>query len=303
MTNAVQEALPLEDLSEVPTASDWCRRWSQGRPSWRHSSEGGFDPRHYEVGPLDEMQAKRFVIENHYAGSYPSATRRFGLYRVRAGEPRQLCGVAVYGTPAGARVLTSTLPDLEPNRQSLVCSRFVLLDECPGNSESWFLARCHEALLAAGVLGVLSFADPVPRRDTHGELVAIGHIGTIYKATNSVYTGRAAARTLKLLPDGTILHDRAAQKVRQQEAGHRYVEEKLISLGAPVPRAGCDPALWLNEALEAVGVRLLRHRGAHRYVFRLGRNRRERERIRLGRPEVRPTPLLPDPEELPPRVS
>lgn len=303
MNAAVQEAFQFQDLAEVPTASSWCRRWTQRRPSWQRTSEGGFDPARYEVDLLDEATAKRFVVEHHYSASYPSASRRLGLYSRLPGEQRQLCGVAVFGVPAGARVLTSTLPDLEPHRESLVCSRFVLLDECPGNSESWFLARCFDELLAGGVRAVLSFADPVPRRDAAGRVTAVGHVGTIYKATNSVYTGRATARTILLLPDGTVLHDRAAQKVRRQEQGHRYVEEKLISLGAPVPRAGCDPGLWLNEALEAVGVRLLRHRGAHRYVFRLGTNRRERERIRLGRPEVRPTPRFPDPEEPTPSAS
>ncbi|MFI8932411.1 hypothetical protein ACIG3E_32705 [Streptomyces sp. NPDC053474] len=295
MSTARQQTLPFEDLAEVPTASSWCRRWTHRQPSWMRARHGGFDSRLYTVEPLDEAAAKRFVIEHHYAASYPSATRRFGLYQhsVTGGAP-QLCGVAVFGTPAGARVLTSTLPDLEPNREALLCSRFVLTDACPGNSESWFLARCHDELLAAGVRGVISFADPVPRQDVHGRLTAIGHVGTIYKATNSIYTGRAAARTLRLLPDGTVLHDRAVQKVRRQEQGHRYVENKLISLGAPVPRAGCDPAEWLREALEAVRVRRLRHRGVHRYVFRLGKNRRERERVRLGRPEL-PPPERPDP--------
>ncbi|MEV6004684.1 hypothetical protein AB0M25_36960 [Streptomyces griseomycini] len=37
--------------------------------------------------------------------------------------------------------------------------------------------------------------------------------------------------------------DPAAQKVRRQEQGHQYVEARLIALGAPVPRAGCDPAV------------------------------------------------------------
>jgi hypothetical protein len=57
-----------------------------------------------------------------------------------------------------------------------VCSRFVLLDECPGNSESWFLARCFDALLDDGVRGVVSFADPVPRRTASGQLVMPGHV-------------------------------------------------------------------------------------------------------------------------------
>jgi hypothetical protein len=49
-------------------------------------------------------------------------------------------------------------------------------------------------------------ADPVPRRTASGVLVTPGHVGTIYAATNAVYAGRATARTVKLLPDGTVFH-------------------------------------------------------------------------------------------------
>ncbi|WP_432156218.1 hypothetical protein [Streptomyces sp. bgisy153] len=294
MTGSDLTAPPGQDLLEVPTASDWCRRWTQRKPSWRHPADGGFDSRRFEVHPLEEKAAKAFVLTHHYSASYPSATRRFGLYHVADGETR-LAGVAVFGTPAGDRVLTRSLPELRPNSESLVCSRFVLTDACPGNSESWFLARCFTELLVTGVKGVLSYADPVPRRGADGTLTAIGHIGRIYQATNATYTGRAAARTITLLPDGTLLHERAAQKIRRQEQGHRYAEEKLLRLGAPVPRAGENPAEWLQNALTEIGARRIRHRGAHRYVFRLGRNRREREAIRLGHPPLTPYPKTPDP--------
>lgn len=172
----------------------------------------------------------------------------------------------------------------------------MLLDECPANSESWFLARCHAELLASGVRGVVSFADPVPRRTASGTLIMPGHCGRIYQATNGIYAGRATARTIKLLPDGTVLNDRAAQKVRRQEQGHQYVEARLIALGAPVPRAGCDPAVWLREALTAIGARTVRHRGAHRFIFPLGRNRRQRARIKIGIDARPPHPRRPDPE-------
>ncbi|MFF4733774.1 hypothetical protein ACFY3M_53145 [Streptomyces mirabilis] len=135
-----------------------------------------------------------------------------------------------------------------PFSQSVECSRFVLLPECPGNSESWFLSRCFRALLSDGVRGVVSFADPVPRRTASGVLVMPGHVGTIYAATNAVYAGRATARTVKLLPDGTVFNERTAQKIRRQEQGHQYAQEQLIALGAPRPRPGCDPAIWLREA-------------------------------------------------------
>ncbi|MFF4542263.1 hypothetical protein [Streptomyces aureus] len=185
-----------------------------------------------------------------------------------------------------------------PFTQSVECARFVLLDGCPGNAESWFLARCHAALLEDGVRGVVSFADPVPRRTASGVLVMPGHVGTIYAATNAIYAGRATARTVKLLPDGTVFNSLTAQKIRRQEPDHRYAQEQLIALGAPRPRPGTDPACWLSEALAAVGARNIRHRGAHRWLFRLGRSPREREEIRLGLPAQQPRPRQPDLEYL-----
>ncbi|MFI6658036.1 hypothetical protein ACIBL8_21235 [Streptomyces sp. NPDC050523] len=289
-----REQLPFPIQTEIPTASDWCQRWQQRTPSWRHVSEGGFDARRYTVEPLPEEEAKAFVLQHHYSASYPSAKERFGLYLVAGGE-RRLCGVAVFGVPVSEAVLTKPLPDLVPYVESLECSRFVLLDECPANSESWFLARTFEALLTRGVRGVVSFADPVPRRSDSGALIAVGHVGTIYQASNAAYCGRATARTLKLLPDGTVFNSRAAQKIRRQEQGHEYAAAQHIRLGAPVPRAGADPALWLRDALLAVGARNVRHAGPHRYVFRLGRKRREREGIRLGI-DRRPYPKCPDPD-------
>ncbi|MFI2415170.1 hypothetical protein [Streptomyces sp. NPDC018947] len=175
------------------------------------------------------------------------------------------------------------------------CSRFVLLDECPGNAESWFLARCFGLLLAEGVRWVVSFADPVLRRTASGTLVMPGHVGTIYAATNALYTGRATARTVKLLPDGTVFHDRTAQKIRRQEQGHEYAAAQLIALGAPRPRPGCDPARWLREALAAVGARNVRHRGAHRWVFRLGRTGASGRTSSSASPRSGPTPSAPTP--------
>lgn len=84
------------------------------------------------------------------------------------------------------------------------------------------------------------------------------------------------------------------QKVRRQEQGHEYAERLLLGLGAAPIRADADPRAWLREALEAVGAQNLRHRGVHRYVYRLGKSRRERESIRLGLSAGDPYPKVPD---------
>jgi hypothetical protein len=188
----------------------------------------------------------------------------------------------------GAAVLTGVFPRLEPMVESVELGRFALLDEIPANAESWMLARVFHLAALAGVRGVVSFSDPMPRRSSTGAVLTPGHVGTIYAASYAVYTGRGTPRTILLLPDGTVLSDRAAQKVRAQERGHLHVERRLVSLGAP-PLDGAQPAAWLRAALVAVGARRVRHRGNHRYCFRLGRTRRERDAVLIDLPS-RPYP-------------
>jgi hypothetical protein len=141
------------------------------------------------------------------------------------------------------------------------------------------------------VRGVVSFSDPVPRRDAAGRLVFPGHVGLIYQASNALYAGRGTPRTLLVLPDGRVLHERALAKARALERGHGYVEELLERFGAP-PRRGADPARWLPHALAAAGVRRVRHPGNHRYLFRIG-DRRARRAVAVG-PAARPYPKEPD---------
>ncbi|WP_432198306.1 hypothetical protein [Streptomyces sp. bgisy027] len=143
----------------------------------------------------------------------------------------------MFGVPVSKAVLTKPLPELEPYTESLECSRFVLLDECPGNSDSdFFLARCHTELLATGVRGVVSFADPVPRRTASGILIHRGHCGWIYQSTNGVYAGRATARTIKLLPDGSVFHSGVCAGSRgttdDREAASQQVDHRI---GSPRP--------------------------------------------------------------------
>ena len=284
----MQDPLPLPELD---TTSRACQRWRDRGLSWQYADPSErFDARRYEVHELDEAIARAYVIRMHYLASYPAAARRYGLYRAR-----ELVGAAAFSIPSQAAVLTNYLPGLEPYRESLELGRFCLSDSEPGNAESWFLARCfNDFLLPTGVRGVVSFADPVQRTTADGTITAIGHVGWIYQATGAVYTGRGTARTIELLPDGRTLNPRTQQKIRAQERGHEYAEQQLIAFGARPMRADEDPARWLEEALRDIGVRYLRHAGCHRYVFALGRSRRERRRVEIAMP-AQPYPKRIDP--------
>lgn len=264
---------------------------------------------------MPESLARPFVQTHHYSRSWPSATASFAMFS--AGGP--LVGVAVFGVPMQAAVLTNVLPDLRPYEQSLELSRLVLRDEVPANAESWFVAQAFRQLAAASpVRGVVSFSDPVPRerqvtvveddgrRSVLQSLTLMpGHVGTVYQALGAHHTAaRSTARTLTLIPrytdiddelrvarrlpqgaqfcDWVVLSDRALSKIRRGERGWEGAARRLLEAGAP-DHGGQHGGLWLTEALQAVGARRVRHPGNFRYVFALG-NRSERRSLRIALP-------------------
>jgi hypothetical protein len=247
----------------MPSQPLLVQRWRDGADRYRPPEEP-IRTAEYDVAELpDDAIAKAFVLAHHYSASYPAARWRFGLW-----HRGTLQGVAVFSHPCNDRVLTTVFPGRATD--SVELGRFVLLDAVPGNGETWMLGQCFHWLRRMGLAGVLAFADPCRRVNRQGMAVFGGHIGTIYQAHNAVYLGRGTPRTLTLLPDGSILSDRAQQKVRAAERGIRYGVRRLVGCGAEPPRSLAPAYLagWLREWK----VRLchtVRHRGNHKYVWAL----------------------------------
>ena len=238
--------------------TDLCQRWRDRRGTYRPAGEV-IATGAYEVARLDDDRTpKAFIEQHHYSGTYPAARFRFGLYRAGA-----LVGVAVFSHPMNDRAL-ACLPGKPIESTEL--GRLVLLDDVPANGETWFLARCFDELRRAGLVGVISFSDPMARADDRGHVVFRGHIGTIYQAFNGVYLGRGTARTLNLLPNGTVMSHRTIQKIRNRERGWRYGVEQLVAAGAG--ECGEDSIAYLREWLPRI-TRKLRHPGNHKYVWAL----------------------------------
>src|SRR4051794_17871400 len=200
------------------------QRWWWGRDAYRPSDER-IHAADYDVAALpDDTAAKGFVLEHHYSGSYPAARWRFGLFRRGV-----LQGVAVFSHPCNDRVLTSVFPGRATD--SVELGGFVLLDEVPGNGETWMLGRCFRLLRREGLAGGVAFSDPGRRLNRDGVPVFGGHVGRIYQAHNAAYLGRGLPRTLSLLPDGRVFSDRAQQQVRAADRGHHYAVRQLVECG------------------------------------------------------------------------
>lgn len=238
-----------------------CQRWRERRATYRPVGEP-IRVSDYEVALCGEKDAKAFVQEHHYSFSYPAARFRAGLYRRGA-----LVGVVVFSHPCRDEVL-APLPGQGLQRTEL--GRLVLLDEVPGNGESWFVARAFRLIEKEGIVSVLSFSDPVPRTDAEGRQVFRGHYGCVYQSLNAVFAGKSSTRTLRLFADGTVLSARTLSKIRARERGWEHAVGQLVGAGAREPAVGEDLAAWQREVVPKV-TRVLRHSGNYRYLFGLTR--------------------------------
>lgn len=237
------------------------QRWRTGRSLYSVPS-ATINPLHYDVAEIDDERARRFVLEHHYSGTYPSARRRFGLFRFGV-----LAGVAVFSYPVNDKTITNVFK-CESARDGLELGRFVLTDDVPANGETWFLARCRERL-KNDFVGFVMFSDDVGRTNIFGEICFGGHIGTIYQASSAAFLGRGTARYLRLLPDGRVFSDRALQKIRKAEQGWIYAAAMLQQFGADALDESADrPARmnWLRAALDR-HTRILKHPGNLKYGF------------------------------------
>jgi hypothetical protein len=243
------------------------QRWTEGRASRRPVGEL-IRTAAYDVAPIESAGvARAFVARHHYAASASSTAHRYGLY-LRG----NLVGVALFGPGASMAAHRAVFPALTI-REAVTLGRLVLLDEVPGNGESWFVARCFESLRAAGIVAVESCADPEPRITASGDIVHRGHFGCVYQALNGHYIGRTNPATLRLLPDGTCFSNRTSGKLAQGDVGRRYAAAQLERWGADPLRDDEDALAWLRRWRGRL-TRPMRHRGNHRYLWCLDKRRR-----------------------------
>lgn len=202
----------------------------------------------YEVHPISYRDAMEVVVAHHYLHRKAPASYSFGLFD----EMGSLVGVVTYGTPA-SRSLCVGLAGEEEAGNVLELTRLWVADVTPKNAESYLIGHSLKQLPDGKDL-IVSYAE-----------IEAGHVGTVYQATNWLYTG---------------LSD-------------RHVEWRIDGVkSSQHTRHFFDQYGSIEKAKEALGDRLVRaERGRkHRYVFVRGGRGRRRELLSKLRYEVQPYP-------------
>lgn len=130
-----------------------------------------------------------FIVRWHYSKSYRSLKQKH-IFRLIENETRRLVGIAVYGDPIS----------IHYNEQNLIeLRRLCLVDDTPRNSESFFIAKTLRFLSKHTEYDkVISFADP-----------NVGHLGTIYKASNFKYEDNPKSYPSQVIKMGDkVIHKR-----------------------------------------------------------------------------------------------
>lgn len=251
------------------------------------------DTRDHSVDIIDcYKQAKPFVEAHHYSGSFPATRLSCGLFRNGAGGKSELVGVCSFAVP----INNASIPlhtGLQDHRAGVDLGRLVLLDDVPGNGESWFVSRAFRLLRQTKpeILSVIAYSDPVRRIADDGTVVMPGHCGMVYQALSADLRGRSSSRTDQIMPNGKILSPRAISKIRAQDTGAAYAERQLVESGASKREYGEDPAAWICRLQKEGHLRPRRHPGNLVYTFSLTKAARlaARDKPRHAYPAIDPT--------------
>lgn len=177
----------------------------------------------YEVSAIPTKLGKDFVKQHHYSHGIHNGPMCYGLF-----DRGMLIGVLAFATPCSENVCSSVF-GFDMKRQVTELHRLVIIDQTPKNTESWFISRVLRQFKKdrPNYCAVLSFADATQN-----------HIGTIYQATNAIYTGMSGKATFYLDTDNRLRHPR--------QNGKNITPDIAQQLGwKPVKREGKHRYLYL----------------------------------------------------------
>lgn len=194
----------------------------------------------YVVRKIRGGIGRDYIRENHYSRSCHNGPICWGLF-----DGDALIGVLAFATPNSEYVRAAPFGPEHVDRVTEL-HRLHVMDGTPVNTESFFIGRALKGLMRErpNIRAVLTFADSTE-----------GHNGTIYQATNALYTGTTSKARFWRDSEGRLRHPRqngynvtpydAKQRgwtAEMREAKHRYV----YIIGTPAERRKWHKKLLLN---------------------------------------------------------
>lgn len=144
-----------------------------GNISLFHGENGGSSPTYplnYRISKCEFYDISEIFKKYHYKGSHIGGGISFCLALTDVNQ--RVVGGAVIGKPRHEKVYTDAVE----------IRRMACLDECPKNTESFFLSKIlWYVKKKTEYKSVLSYAD-----------TSVGHTGTIYKAANFKLVGQTS---------------------------------------------------------------------------------------------------------------
>lgn len=168
----------------------------------------------FYIKEISHKLALKVVIEKHYLHRRCPCSFSYGLFD----KKDYLKGVIIYGTPSSAPLRKGICGEEEKNNV-IELTRLWISDDVPKNGESFLIGNTIKKINKEIVV---SFAE-----------IRMNHIGTVYQATNWIYTGLSAKRTDWVI-EGIDKHGQTiADKYTSKELREKYGDKfKLV----PRPR-------------------------------------------------------------------
>lgn len=165
----------------------------------------------YIIKKISYETAMSVIVKHHYLHRPAPCSFAFGLYEINGDNSGlfvmdRLVGVITYGTPSSAP-LRGGIAGIEGKDNVIELTRLWVEDSTPKNAESYLIGN---TLHKVNKEIIVSFAE-----------IEAGHVGTVYQATNWIYTGLSAKRTNWTI-DGVELHG--------QTIADKYTSKELKEL-------------------------------------------------------------------------
>ena len=173
---------------------------------------------------ITNQLATDIVVEHHYLHRRAPCTWAFGLFENNSGR---IVGVITYGTPSSCTLRTGICgPDEAFNVIEL--TRLWIEDTVPKNAASFFIGQT-----SSKVDKEIIVAYSEPER---------GHVGTVYQATNFIYTGLSAKRPMWTV-EGLNIHD---QTLSDRYGTAKELERRFGERFKRVPRPRKHRYVYFN---------------------------------------------------------